>query len=339
MKAVKFSVAAAAALALSTAAMATPTVYGQINAELGNYAENSDSSALGTRSWGSRLGVKGSKDLGDGLTALYQVEAGINAVTNAENKYNHPTAGEVALGDKTGGGNGDNALSSRNTFVGVSGGFGTVLIGNHDTPYKIAARGVGTVTHTDAVDTLTLTDRRLKSAVAYIAPIEGMTVAAAIVPVRDADRTRENDGMHMSLGFLMPVSEELKVAAGYESAYAPALDVAVTEMFVAANFKMGNMTIGAAVETEAADGDAVFTRIMIPFTMKMDGGMFVNAAVRNTTYDDAFGGETEMAIGASVGKMYGKDFEVYAGLNSYTAKGGTDGNDVSDVAVGMRVYF
>jgi predicted porin len=66
----------------------------------------------------SRLGIKGNEDLG-GLTAIWQIESLINIDGSG-------TA---------------NSLATRNTFAGLSGGFGTVLLGRHDTPYKMATRG------------------------------------------------------------------------------------------------------------------------------------------------------------------------------------------------------
>ena len=32
--------------------------------------------------------------------------------------------------------------TSRNTFVGLTGGFGTAILGRHDTPYKLATRSL-----------------------------------------------------------------------------------------------------------------------------------------------------------------------------------------------------
>lgn len=68
----------------------------------------------------SRLGLKGSEDLGDGLSAVWQIE-------------------QLIAIDNSGAGNG---LATRNTFAGLSSASaGTVLLGRHDTPYKLATRG------------------------------------------------------------------------------------------------------------------------------------------------------------------------------------------------------
>lgn len=73
----------------------------------------------------SRLGVKGNEDLGNGLTAVWQIESLI-----------HFEGGKTTAP----GGSQASTLATRNTFAGLSGGFGTVLLGRHDTPYKISTR-------------------------------------------------------------------------------------------------------------------------------------------------------------------------------------------------------
>ena len=62
------------------------------------------------------------------MKAIYQWESGFDAGTNgALNSYNAaPSTANGGLGNQ------------RDTFVGLSGGFGTVIAGRHDTPYKMA---------------------------------------------------------------------------------------------------------------------------------------------------------------------------------------------------------
>lgn len=96
------------------AATGNVDVYGILNVAL----EDTDVSGsdLQVTDNASRIGFKGSEDLGGGLTAVWQIESGL---------------GGGASGVGTG------SLASRNTFVGLAGGFGTALIGRHDTPYKL----------------------------------------------------------------------------------------------------------------------------------------------------------------------------------------------------------
>ncbi|RXZ31018.1 porin [Oxalobacteraceae bacterium CAVE-383] len=64
----------------------------------------------------SRLGFRGTEDLGDGLKAIFQLEMGFSSDTGQATDASAPF--------------------SRNTFVGLSGNFGTIRLGNMDTVYK-----------------------------------------------------------------------------------------------------------------------------------------------------------------------------------------------------------
>jgi len=105
------AVAIAGAMVAPLAAnAAAPTLYGQFNVALDSVTDNGTDFA----NRNSRLGVKGSEDLGNGLKAVYQFETTLSIV-------------------KANGGFGD----ARNTFVGVAGGFGTIFAGRHDTPLRM----------------------------------------------------------------------------------------------------------------------------------------------------------------------------------------------------------
>jgi predicted porin len=68
----------------------------------------------------SYIGFKGSEALGNGLTAVFQIETQF-AIDNAQNG----TAGSTA-----------NTLANRDSFAGLAGGFGTVIAGYLSTPYR-----------------------------------------------------------------------------------------------------------------------------------------------------------------------------------------------------------
>lgn len=77
-----------------------------------DYLDNGEDSDLNVSSNSSRIGVRASTDLGNGLKGILQVETQIN--------YD----------------NGNGNLASRDTFVGLEGGFGRVRFGQIDTPLK-----------------------------------------------------------------------------------------------------------------------------------------------------------------------------------------------------------
>ncbi len=115
------AVAIAAAMSAPVAAMADVTVYGKLKAsydviDADTGAASTDVSQVSSNAT-SRLGFKGSEDLGGGLSAVWQIESSVN------------------FDERNGG------LANRNSFVGISSGdMGTFVMGNHDTPYKMATR-------------------------------------------------------------------------------------------------------------------------------------------------------------------------------------------------------
>jgi predicted porin len=110
------SLAIAAALVAPVAAMADATLYGKAHMVIQNTSVDdgtTDGDVWSVDSIDSRVGIKGSEDLSDGLKAVYQFEF----------KINHD--------------DGD-GLGDRNQFAGLAGGFGTLLLGRHDTPLKMS---------------------------------------------------------------------------------------------------------------------------------------------------------------------------------------------------------
>ncbi len=124
----------------------------------------------------SKIGFKGTEDLGSGMKAIWQIESGL-------------ASGGIASANVVG-----NAatLASRNSFVGLSGGFGTVLMGRHDTPYKLGTSSldifgdtIGDYNQgrTDGVQVIQNNhDHRSPQALAYISPtMSGFHFAAATI--------------------------------------------------------------------------------------------------------------------------------------------------------------
>jgi len=68
----------------------------------------------------SRIGFRGTEDLGGGLKAIWQIESTVPIDTGT-----------------------DGVLATRTSFVGLSGGFGTVKLGNMDTVYKSLGDPIG----------------------------------------------------------------------------------------------------------------------------------------------------------------------------------------------------
>ncbi|MGE5320046.1 MAG: porin [Hyphomicrobiaceae bacterium] len=163
---------ASAFAAPAFAATSNVDVYGILNMSV-DYIDsnvNGADKSVNVTSNASRLGFKGTEDLGGGLAAIWQVESGFN-------------------GD---GQSGSGSLASRNTFVGLKGGFGTLLVGQHDTPMKGLGRMVDNfgdgladsrnILGSDYKSGANMWDLRTKNTIAYVTPdFSGLSATLAYV--------------------------------------------------------------------------------------------------------------------------------------------------------------
>lgn len=166
----KKTLIALAVLAASGATMAqsTVTLYGVADVwfgqtETGVGAAKLKQTVINTNGMNSsRWGLKGSEDLGQGLSAVFQLESGFNIDNGAQT-------------DST-------SLFNRQAFVGLSGGFGSVTAGRQYTAYD-ALRGATNNTYDTASFTTTGTvwgygaiadySSRVNNSVAYTSPVFG----------------------------------------------------------------------------------------------------------------------------------------------------------------------
>lgn len=157
------ALAIGAAIAMPVAALAEgPTLYGKINLSLEN---QDDGTTGGTDVWSvannaSRIGVKGSADTGvSGLQGIYLAEFGVDAD------------------------NGTPPFTGRNIYAGLKGDFGTVLLGNIDTPLKSVQGEVDQFNDTSVDMGLYMAgELRAPNVVAYASPLiaDAVTVSVAL---------------------------------------------------------------------------------------------------------------------------------------------------------------
>jgi predicted porin len=173
--------AIAAALAVPAAAMADATVYGKIHmaydiVDSGIAKDDDDDyfsyddSVSQLNNHDSRVGIKGSEDLGNGLKAIYKLEFAVD-----------PAEDSMSWG-------------GRNQYVGLAGGFGTVLVGRHDTPLKMSQGKFDVFgdTYADMKRVIPGEDR-LGNVGAYISPDwAGFTFAGAMVAGEEGDAAAAN---------------------------------------------------------------------------------------------------------------------------------------------------
>jgi predicted porin len=160
------SLAIAAALVAPAAVMADATLFGKAHFIVEN-VDDGDTDVWGVDSVESRIGVKGSEDLGGGLKAVYHFEFKVNQDS----------------GD---------GLGDRNQFIGLAGGFGTALLGRHDTPLKMSQGQFdefGDLPNGDITNVIPGEDR-VDNVIAYVSPaMGGLTLVGALVSGELGDGT------------------------------------------------------------------------------------------------------------------------------------------------------
>lgn len=130
--------------ALAFADSANVNFYGVMAADVENVSVGTAATTTGPTSRGriisdaSRVGLNGVEDLGNGLSAIFQVESRVNLVGN-----------ETAAG----GGVFDGV---RNSNVGLKGAFGTAFVGQWDTPFKVSHNKVELFDNTTIATALAL---------------------------------------------------------------------------------------------------------------------------------------------------------------------------------------
>jgi predicted porin len=171
------------------------TVYGVVDGTYDNVKATGATTATGlnyqsrgrTTMNSSYIGFKGAESMGNGLTAVFQIESGVGENAGATNTMAASTYG----------------WANRDTMAALAGGFGVVAFGNLTGP----ARALGATMDPNSGDTgigsnaaligklgggagASYTDNRFANAIAYISPsMGGATIVFAYVPNENRSAT------------------------------------------------------------------------------------------------------------------------------------------------------
>lgn len=276
-----------------------PTIYGRLHLAL-THVDNDDESDTQVTSNYSRLGFKGTHDLGNGLKGLYQIEAAVDA-------------------DESGG-----ELATRNTFVGLEGGFGLVRIGFFDTPIKSVGSSVD-LFGDQVGDAASIRrrayspdfDQRENNIIGYTTPsmggfavdlaystnVSGSEISA---PIPDDDSaiaaavSYKTKQLYVALGFEKYESDPslIRLGAYYDFGSLritglaqagqddPALDDS-TVLGLGARYTMGNFAIKGQVYTLRADNDRDATMFAIGGDYKLAKNVTTYVTFAHVSNDDA----------------------------------------------------
>lgn len=270
----------------------------------------------------TRLGFKGSEDLGNGLKAVW--------------KY------ELAYDIDQGGGLGGTA---RNSYLGLSGSFGTVLAGRHDPAAKGSWYGVGL----DFLDgsivdlnelggqaagneaqqslfELFADDNRWNNVVHYASPnFNGFSVAATVSAAEGANVAGQEDGFEAySLGALYK-GHGLKIGAGYTDTGNTALEGAVGNAaehkywHVSGSYSWGGLVVGATYSDQEDVGD-VNNQELTSYAGAAKYTFGNNYVMGNVSWGDFDGGGVgydgeAFEFGLAIGHMFSKRTQAYLAYN------------------------
>jgi predicted porin len=297
------SLAVAAALFAPAAVMADATLYGKAHLLIQN-TDVDDGTTAGTGDvWSvdsidSRVGVKGSEDLGDGLKAVYKFEF------------------KVKLDNGSG-------LGDRNQYLGLAGGFGTVLLGRHDTPMKMSQGKFDEFGDVAGdIKSVIPGEDRVDNVIAYVSPdMGGLTFIGAAVSGEQGDGSSLGDSEA-----LVGLMDHFSLAALYSNG----------PVFVSLAYNSYDLGIVANADPSIIRGTFVWNG-----GMWQAGAIFASTDMDGLMDDsDAMGVSGHIKVGAN-GKIKAQylvgDTPVFGAAISPSVKiaGGTK-NEVTQISVGYE---
>ncbi|MCS0589177.1 porin [Massilia norwichensis] len=288
-------------------AQSSVTIYGMIDMavvrESGGTAGPMTKVTSGTTG-GSRLGFKGTEDLGNGLKALFLLENGFQGDTG--------TAGQGGL------------IFGRQVYVGLQGGFGTVLVGRQYTPHylvQVFADPFGSGWVGDTKNLLGTTGNsfsRMDNTVKYQSPVvSGFSAELVAAPGEVSGDSASGRQLGGSLAW---ASGPLQVRAGYHNRNNNTATVTGTEnaknWVLAAVYDFGKFRLHGLYDWNRGLNSSVLRNTANPYG---------RPAIASTDSRDAM-------VGLSV------PFGVHALLASYVYKDDRTAfnQDASQIAIGYR---
>lgn len=333
------ALAVTGALAAPLAAQAAVEVYG-VAAISVDHIDNGSKSDLYVSSNESRLGFRANEDLGGGLKAIFSAETTIRLDGTSASK-----------------------VFDRNTYGGLSGGFGTVMLGYVDSPVKTVGRNVdlfaGQLGDSRNLIKQGLSDNRLGNLVAYMTPDMGGFVGTIgyVAPEGGTDTSAYALSGEFKQG---PVYAGVAYQSAEGGLVTPG-DESESTLRVGASYAMGDAKILALFQT-TSDKDGMEGKDLsvwgLGASLKVGSGT-AKAQVYNADVDDkatidngammyAVGYDYMLSKNTTIYGVYASTsnddqgiYSMYAGghTNDAPITAPTAGKDTSGFSVGMVFKF
>ncbi|HEX6927874.1 MAG TPA: porin, partial [Gammaproteobacteria bacterium] len=182
--------AASVLLVASGAALAEVDVYGKANVTLQN-SDEAGISEIELKSNASRFGLKGNEVLSDGLKVIYQFEWEVDPTDRSDTSDDPDSS---------------NHIKARNQFVGLTGDFGTLKVGRHDTALKLAQGDFDLFNDLEGdIKNILNGENRESNFIGYTTPAfaDAFSVTVNLIPGEDAAAGNDGiaDGTSISLNY------------------------------------------------------------------------------------------------------------------------------------------
>jgi predicted porin len=314
----KSLIAAAVLATLGSAAFAQSSVqiYGRVNETIERQKVGNGKNDWVMQNNASRIGFKGSEDLGGGLKAGFQLEHGFNLETGRQTQ---------------------SAFWARQSEVNLGGGFGMVRLGNFTSEaYYATSDYVGLHNHETgtSADAFYAYLGRNTGKVAYRTPsLGGATVEGAVTEGGAGNRTFDL-AANYDLG-------SLHLGAGYEKN--TPTDKSANQFALRALYELGAFTFGGYVQRDKdgfGDGLGNRTTLRASAMYTLGNSEFHLNLGRAGAYSKRVGSLGDSANQYTVGYNYNlsKRTKVYSFYTKVADKGTLYG-DFSSIAVGVRHNF
>jgi len=312
MKKLHLALAAVAALSAgAAAAQSNVTIYGRMNLSVERQKAGDVSNTV-MQNNASRIGFKGTEDLGGGLKAGFVLEHGLNADTGAQTQTN---------------------FWARQSELNVSGGFGMLRLGNYTSEaYYATADYVSMHNHDTgtSADALYAYLGRDVNKIAYRTPdINGLTVEGAVSLRENVGEYTYDVAANYSLG-------ALQLGAGYQA------NGDQNQFALRALYTLGDFTFGGYIQRDedgfgAGLGDRINLRLSGMYTMgASEFHLNVGMADEYSDVDNSDATQFTLAYGYNLSKRT-KAYAFYTRLNDGSAN--VYGGDFSSFALGLRHNF
>jgi predicted porin len=312
MKKLHLALATVAALSAgAAAAQSNVTIYGRMNLSV-ERQKAGDVSTTVMQNNASRIGFKGTEDLGGGLKAGFVLEHGLNADTGAQSQTE---------------------FWARQSELNLSGGFGMLRFGRYTSEAYFATADYTSMHNHDtgtSADALYAYLGRDVNKIAYrTSDINGLTVETAVSLRENVGEYTYDVAANYSLG-------ALQLGAGYQA------NGDQNQFALRALYTMGDFTFGGYLQRDedgfGADlGDRINLRLSGMYTLgASEFHLNVGMADEYSNLDNSDATQFTLAYNYNLSKRT-KAYAFYTRLNDGSA--GVYGGDFSSFALGLRHNF